>query len=172
MSASMSLFSLLAGLLLAGVLALLLWPLLRSAAGSQSGRHSAPSTGTGPETSDESAAADDRQSANLQILREQSRQLDAELAQGLLSAAQHQAAHLELARRALQESPESSDSLSPPKALKTSKANKAAASAAVQGRRPGQASWLPRRQCVPLLQAMSQRPGPASLCGYCLLLTL
>ncbi len=73
--------------LLALVLAVLLWPLLR--------RVQIPAGAT-----DQSATP---VSGNLVILQEQSRQLQAEHASGLLNAEQYEVARLELARRTLQE---------------------------------------------------------------------
>ncbi len=75
----MTVFAAVAVLLLAGVLALLLWPFFRPAGRALT------------------------QDGNLAILQEQSRQLDAEQASGLLSAEQYAAARMELARRTLLE---------------------------------------------------------------------
>lgn len=82
----MTVFAVVVALLLAAVLALLLWPFFRPAAQT-------------PERSTSAKAAD----GNLAILQEQSRQLEAERASGLLNPEQHAAAQMELARRTLLE---------------------------------------------------------------------
>lgn len=84
----MTVFAALAVLLLLAVLALLLRPLFRP-------EDRALKQGGGAKSAD----------ANLAILQEQKRQLEAERASGQLSAEQYAAAHMELARRTLLEQP-------------------------------------------------------------------
>ncbi|GAB4056891.1 c-type cytochrome biogenesis protein CcmI [Uliginosibacterium sediminicola] len=92
----MSAFLILAAILLCAVTAILLWPLLRAR----------------PETSDNS------ESPALKILREQRKELDAELAAGSIDAARHAETLAELERRALEESsaPEAARSAGPRRA--------------------------------------------------------
>lgn len=80
----MTLFWILAAVLVAVVLAGLAWPLLRATGGS----------------------ADQTAASNLRLLREQLAELDAEQAAGILDAEQHAAARGELERRVLEETRE------------------------------------------------------------------
>jgi len=102
----MTLFIITAVLLVLCVLALLLLPLL--------GRRPGAFFSSAPHASGDSANTTDTPgtpgtaavTANLAILREQSRQLEADYAAGLLAATEHAAARMELARRTLEESPQ------------------------------------------------------------------
>ncbi len=92
----MSAFLILAAILLCAVTAILLWPLLRAR----------------PDTDDSG------ESPALKILREQRKELDAELAAGSIDAARHTETLAELERRALEESsaPEAARSAGPRRA--------------------------------------------------------
>jgi cytochrome c-type biogenesis protein CcmH len=108
----MTMFVVAAVLLVLCVLALLLVPLL----GRRSGHFfslAPPATAATSDAADITDLTDvtgtaAAVTANLAVLREQSRQLEADYAAGLLAAPEHATARMELARRALEESPQGS----------------------------------------------------------------